>query len=93
MQFEWDKNKNLKNIREHRVDFEEAKEVFEDPYRLTFNSDSRHSTLECREVCIGKIEDGICTVRFVRRNNIIRIIGAGFWRKERRIYEEKNKIH
>ena len=31
MQIEWDENKNQKNIRKHRISFEEAKAVFDDP--------------------------------------------------------------
>jgi uncharacterized DUF497 family protein len=34
MRFEWDKNKNRRNLAKHRVDFETAKLVFEDPYLL-----------------------------------------------------------
>lgn len=33
----------------------------------------------------------ILTVRFIYRENKIRIIGAGYWRKGKKTYEEKNK--
>ena len=33
---------------------------------------------------------GILTVRFTYRGETIRIIGAGYWRKGKKIYEEKN---
>ncbi len=33
---------------------------------------------------------GILTVRFTYRGETIRILGAGYWRKGKRIYEEKN---
>jgi hypothetical protein len=33
------------------------------------------------------------TVRFSYRSNKIRIIGAGYWRKGKKIYEKENKIH
>lgn len=35
----------------------------------------------------------ILTVRFIYRENNIRIIGAGYWRKGKKIYEEKNQIY
>jgi len=33
------------------------------------------------------------TVRFTSRESAIRIIGAGYWRKGKRIYERENQIH
>jgi hypothetical protein len=33
------------------------------------------------------------TVRFTYRGNTIRIIGAGYWRKGKKIYETSNKVH
>jgi hypothetical protein len=42
---------------------------------------------------IGRAGDGIMTVRFTYRGNVIRIYGAGYWRKGRKIYEEQNKIY
>lgn len=43
-----------------------------------------------RYYCMGKVDNEIITVRFTYRKNIIRIIGAGFWRKERSLYEKEN---
>jgi uncharacterized DUF497 family protein len=37
--------------------------------------------------------EGIMTVRFTYREGAIRIIGAGYWRKGKRIYERENQIH
>ncbi len=45
-----------------------------------------------RFYCFGKIAGNIVTVRFTYRNNKIRIIGAGYWRKGKQIYEKENKI-
>ena len=33
--FEWDRNKAEKNIRKHKVSFEEAKTVFNDPFLVS----------------------------------------------------------
>ena len=35
---------------------------------------------------------GILTVRFTYRNQRIRIIGAGYWRRGKKIYEQTNSI-
>ena len=39
--------------------------------------------------CFGRVGGGIMTVRFTYRKKVIRIIGAGFWRKGRKIYEKR----
>jgi len=53
--------------------------------------DVRHSLKEKRYFCIGKTaRGGIATVRFTIRNGHIRIIGAGYWRKGKKIYEQYN---
>lgn len=87
--FEWDERKNQLNIEKHGVDFFEAQKAFLDPFRV-IAEDIDHSTkIEMRYFCFGKIDENILTVRFTYRNNIIRIIGAGFWRKGRRLYEKE----
>jgi uncharacterized protein len=90
--FEWDDNKDQENIIKHGVSFKEAQEAFLDENRIILE-DVMHSTDEKRYYCIGKISTGIMTVRFTYRKDIIRIFGAGFWRKGEKHYEEKNKIH
>lgn len=88
--FERDEQKNQENIAKHRVSFEEAQEVFKDA-QLVIYEDLDHSTPEeTRYKCIGKIGDRLCTVRFTYRNPKIRIFGAGFWRKEKKLYEREN---
>jgi hypothetical protein len=63
-----------------------------DPHRVIVD-DEEHSDAEVRHFCIGEVEEGILTVRFNYRQKVIRIFGAGFWRKGKRLYEEANKIH
>jgi uncharacterized DUF497 family protein len=90
--FIWDTGKDAKNIKKHGVGFEEAQRAFADPYRV-FAVDHRHSTArERRLFCFGKVEGRVLTVRFVWRDDTIRIFGAGFWREGRRKYEEANRI-
>lgn len=61
--------------------------------RLRIVEDIDHSEEEDRFFCIGRLDQGILTMRFTYRNNVIRIIGAGYRRKGRKIYEQENKIH
>ena len=90
--FDWDPKKDELNQNKHKISFFEAQFAFADPMRIILE-DMEHSKEEKRYYCIGKIENGIVTVRFTYRANIIRIIGAGYWRKGRSYYEEKNKLH
>lgn len=89
--FEWDERKNQINIQKHHISFHDAQKAFLDPERIILKDIDHSTKKEDRLYCIGKIGDKVCTVRFTYRNNIVRIIGAGFWRKERRIYEKQKK--
>jgi uncharacterized DUF497 family protein len=88
--FEWDASKDKQNQNKHGVSFEFAQYAFADPNRV-IAEDLSHSQKEKRFYCFGKVGDGIITVRFTFRCNVIRIIGAGYWRKGRKLYESKNK--
>jgi hypothetical protein len=49
-----------------------------------------HSTeSEKRYFCLGEVSEGVLTVRFTYRERCIRIFGAGYWQKGKRICEEK----
>ena len=90
--FEWDEGKDRENQAKHNVSFSLAQRAFLDPHRV-IAEDVTHTDEEERFYCIGRVNDGIVTVRFTYRGNVIRIFGAGYWRKGRKIYEEQNKIH
>lgn len=90
--FEWDPEKDLLNQAKHGVSFSEAQTAFSDPDRV-IAEDLSHSHREKRYYCFGKAGDGVLTVRFTYRRGLIRIIGAGYWRKGKQIYERKNQIH
>lgn len=90
--FEWDEAKNLENQIRHGISFEQAVGVFRDPQRIIIK-DRGHSFCEARYHCMGITDRGVVTVRFTRRFDAVRIIGAGYWRKGRKIYEEENQIH
>jgi uncharacterized DUF497 family protein len=90
--FEWDDEKDKENRKKHHVSFVAAQQAFLDPRRV-IAEDITHSSEEKRYYCIGRVGDVILTVRFTYRGNVIRIFGAGHWRKGRKVYEEQNEIH
>lgn len=90
--FEWDPDKDAENQAKHGVSFSQAQLAFFDPDRV-ITLDPSHSQAENRYYCIGRVPDGILTVRFTYRGHVIRIIGAGFWRRGRTIYETHRQIH
>lgn len=90
--FEWDPDKNAENQQKHGVSFPEAQAAFLDSRRVIAR-DMTHSSTEPRFYCFGRVSDGILTVRFTYRGSVIRIIGAGYWRRGKKLYEAHSKIH
>ena len=90
--FEWDDAKDKSNWRKHGISFSLAQFAFLDEHRVILE-DLYHSGDEKRYYCLGKVAGGIITVRFTYRKAKIRIFGAGYWRKGKRIYERENKIY
>ena len=90
--FDWDPDKARENRSKHGVSFGDAQLAFADPRRV-IAEDLSHSSSEKRYYCFGEVTGGILTVRFTYREGVIRIFGAGYWRKGKRIYDRENKIH
>ena len=90
--FDWDASKDKLNQQKHGVSFALAQLAFLDPDRVILE-DLEHSDEEKRFYCLGRVSEGIMTVRFTYRKNKIRIFGAGYWRKGKKIYEKENQIH
>lgn len=90
MKFEWDEKKNERNHQKHGIWFEEAKNIFSDPYHLIFLDPDHY---EDRYVAIGfsGIERLLVTVFCYRKNeSVIRIISARkATKKERGFYEKR----
>ena len=89
--FEWNADKDAENQKKHGVAFSVAQYAFADPNRV-IAEDTAHSEKEKRYFCFGAVEGGILTVRFTYRGGVIRIFGAGYWRKGKVIYEQENQI-
>ena len=90
--FEWDTKKDEENQRKHGVSFGRAQFAFADPERV-IAEDLSHSSGEQRYYCFGWVGGGVMTVRFTYREEVIRIFGAGYWRKGRQTYERQRQIH
>ena len=78
MVFQWDINKNRKNLKKHGIDFEDAAKVFLDENRIE-RYDHIHSNLyESRYVVIGILEGTIIVtvVCLFVESDSIRIISA-----------------
>jgi len=90
--FEWDPSKDQENQKKHGVSFAKAQFAFADPRRV-LAEDLSHSSSEKRYYCFGWVEGGVLTVRLTYRDDVIRILGAGYWRKGKGTYERENQIH
>ncbi|MFI5304196.1 MAG: BrnT family toxin [Nitrospiria bacterium] len=76
MKFEWDDDKARKNLKKHKVSFEEAVTVFGDFLSITI-SDSTHSETEDRWIIIGESnKHRLIVVVHSERRDRIRIISA-----------------
>jgi hypothetical protein len=90
MRFEWDEVKNRRNLEKHRISFETARLVFDDPHSRSIQD--RVVDDEQRWQTVGMIKGSIVlvvhTYRAEGEEEVIRIISA---RKatpaERRVYE------
>lgn len=90
MKFEWSKNKAVSNLAKHKVSFEEAKTIFDDPLYVDFY-DPDHSEDEERYLIVGESDRGqLLIVSYTERGESIRIISARkVTRSEQEAYEER----
>lgn len=88
MQFEWDENKNSKNIEKHGIDFNDAIAIFDDDERIEA-VDNRNNYGEERIQVIGEAKPGVLMAVYTWRKNATsrRMISARTAsRKERVLY-------
>ena len=87
MRFEWDDEKSRTNKAKHDIDFDTAKELWDDPNRVEILTSYQ---LENRSILIGKIDKMLWTAIFTKRSNSIRIISVRRTRKkEAKLYGKK----
>ncbi len=89
MEFESDPTKAARNLKKHKVSFEEAASIFGDPMAYTFE-DPDHSINEERWLMFGMSKMArVLAVIYTHRRKKYRIISARLaTRHERKIYEE-----
>ena len=90
IEFQWDKEKALRNFKKHGVTFEEAVTAFYDTLSSTI-SDNEHSEGEARFLLLGlSNQSRLLVVSHTDRGNTIRIISARqATNKEHKYYEIK----
>ena len=85
--FEWDDQKEIINIKKHKIDFSTAAHIFSDDCRIE-KFDGKHSNEEDRFKVIGAINGHlmVIVVSYTMRNNykVIRLISARKAEKEER---------
>ena len=88
--FEWDEEKAARNLKNHRISFEEAKTVFNDPLSITV-ADPDHSIDEDRYIDIGISSQGrLLVVVYTERGQNIRLISSRkAIKREQRAYEQE----
>ncbi|MGH7053041.1 MAG: BrnT family toxin [Stellaceae bacterium] len=72
--FEWDSNKEERNIRDRGLDFTIASRIWEGP--ILERVDARHDYGETRIMAFGKVDGRLMAVLFTWRGSNRRIISA-----------------
>ena len=88
MEFEYDENKSKSNKIKHGINFEEAKELFDDEFAIIYPA---NQTKEERYFVTGIIKDKFYTAIITFRNKNIRIISTRRARKKEIKYYERLK--
>ena len=55
VKFVWHENKNLKNLKKHGIDFNDAVRAWHDPYRLDYFDAEHSSDSEIRWIFLGAV--------------------------------------
>jgi uncharacterized DUF497 family protein len=75
MEFDWGENKNASNFRKHRLSFEDATAVFDDPQSVEWIC-SDPADDEERYMIVGRLGWNIVSVVYTERGNKLRLISA-----------------
>jgi len=87
MQFEWDPEKSESNREKHGIDFQTAKGLWHDEFRIEIYAPH---PVENRGIIIGKLHEKLWTAIYTMRGDAVRIISVRRSRKkEVEIYEKE----
>ena len=87
IKFEWDSQKSRTNRFKHKIDFESAKSLWEDPDRIEIRAPH---PIENRYILIGKIRECLWSAVYTLRGEAIRIISVRRSKKqEMKLYEQE----
>ena len=88
MRFAWDQQKAESNLAAHGVTFESAKQAFDDPQAIVVFDAEHSGKRELRWWLLGRVDLKVMLVRYTHRpGGVVRIIGSGYWRQGKDIYE------
>jgi uncharacterized protein len=90
IQFEWDRKKAETNLHKHHIDFENACEVFFDPFLKVMDQEIHNGQI--REAIVGMTINWrlLYVVYSMLEDDILRIISArAVTKQERKKYEEQ----
>lgn len=89
LSFEWDLEKERKNIKKHGISFDKAGLVFKDESYIELH-DFAHSISEKRMIAIGMVDEILSVVYTERHESTIRLISARkATKKEKVMYYEQ----
>ena len=87
-EFEYDPDKSLRNYRKHGIDFEDARNLWDDSSLVILPS--RFADEE-RSLAIGQLEEKCWTAVFTERSGRMRLISVRRSCQEERTIYERNK--
>ena len=88
IKFEWDDKKSSSNKTKHGIDFDAAKDLWNDSNRVEIET---AYPIEERTILIGSIKNELWTAIFTQREDAVRIISVRRARKrEAKLYDSKN---
>ncbi len=86
--FEWDPEKEARNIEKHGLDFATASQIWGGS--VTEKADERYDYGETRTIATGVADEGVLVVVYTRRAETRRIISARKANsREKRLFEEE----
>lgn len=89
VRYEWDPLKRLVNAAKHALDFEDARQVFEHPWRWDVAADVRESEQRRLAIAHVPVAGTVCVLVYVEREGTVRCISfRRASRAEREAYRE-----